>query len=159
MATRKHTMTHEEILAAVKKQGIELFQERSGLPLNQAQRNLEGRTHYVDESTLRSFGAKVHSVHILDDGLLLGMVESLQKSFNPEEGRVWRPVFFDLFGNVVYRPDIEKSFDSVKKASTEMWKEADLLDADAITIMGIEKKHDILEHELNEWKKFWDIFN
>jgi hypothetical protein len=156
---RKDRMNKEEMIQALSKEGILLFREYSGLPLNQAQRNLAGRTHYVDDSTIRSFNARVHSVHIIDDGLLLGMVESLQKSFNADEGRVYRPVFFDLFGNIVYRPDIGDSFSDQKKAQADFWKQADLLDAENITIKGIEKKYDALEQELKEWKKFWDIFN
>jgi hypothetical protein len=155
---KKQPIDQAALIDAIKKQGIELFRERSGMPLNQAQRNLQGRTHYVDDATLKSFGAKVHTTHVMDDGLIFGMVESLQKGFNPEDGRVWRPVFFDLFGNIVARPPIEDSFDNIKQAQAEFWKLADTLDAQALTIEGVEKKYDVLEKELKEWKKFWDIF-
>lgn len=155
---KKQAMNSEEMIAALKKAGVLLFKEYSGMPLNQAQRNLSGRTHYVDDTTIRSFNAKIHSVHVLDEGLLLGIVESVQKGFNESDGRFFRPVFFDLFGNTVYRPDIEDSFDSLKKAQADFWKQADLLDAEALTIEGIEKKHDVIEQELKDWKKFRDSF-
>lgn len=155
---KKPQMNSEDLLAGLKAQGIKLFREYSGMPLNQAQRNLSERTHYVDDTTIRSFAAKVHSVHVLDEGMLLGMVESVQKGFNAEDGRCYRPVFFDLFGNTVYRPEIEDSFDSIKKAQADFWKQADMLDAEKITLEGIEKKYDAIEEELKEWKKFKEAF-
>lgn len=156
---KKAPIDKDALVSALKRQGIELFKERAGMPLNQAQRNLEDRTHYVDDSTLRSFVAKVHAAHVLDDGLLFGIVESVQKGPRAEDGRVWRPVVFDLFGNTVYRPDIEDSFDSIKGAQADFWKQVDALDAQALTLEGVEKQHDELDKKLKEWKKFMELLS
>lgn len=140
----------EDVVKAVQKAGVELFKERAGLPLNQAQRNLEGRTHYVDDSTLKSFVAKIHAVYVMDEGLILGLVESLQAGPNPDMGRVYRPVFFDLFGNTLYRPSIEESFKSLKQAQTEFWKQAEEIDAVDATIEGLKAKRDSLQKEAED---------
>lgn len=145
-----------DVAQAISKAGIELFKERTGLPLNQAQRNLSGRTHYVDDSTLKGFGAKVHSVSIMDEGLVLGMLESLQKGFNAADGRVWRPVFFDVFGNVIYRPDIEESFDNQKEAMAEFWKQSNEIDAVQATLDGAKAKQQAMQNELEKFTELVD---
>lgn len=138
-------MTTADLATALSKHGVQLFKERSGMPLNQAQRNLEGRTHYVDDSTLKSFVAKIHSCNIMDDGLILGMVESCQKGPRAEDGRVFRPVFFDVFGNTVYRPDLDDSFDSQKQAMSDFWKQAAEIDAIKATVEGAKAKHKAMQ--------------
>jgi hypothetical protein len=149
----------DQLRSALIKAGVVLFTERSGFPLNQAQRNLEGRTHYVDDSTVKSFAAKVHSVHVLEDGLILGMVESIQAGATAETGRVYRPVFFDVFGNIVFRPEIEDSFKTQKSAQAEFWKRADDIDPVKATLEGVEKKHDSVKEELKSWEKLMDLFS
>ena len=37
---------------------VELFKDRSAVPKWDAQQNLQGRTHYVEDSTLKYFGAR-----------------------------------------------------------------------------------------------------
>jgi hypothetical protein len=148
----------DQLKMALAKAGVTLFTERSGFPLNQAQRNLQGKTHYVDDSTMRGFVGKIHSVHILEDGLILGLVESIQAGPNEESGRVYRPVFFDVFGNVVMRPDIEDSFKTLKQAQAAFWRMADDIDTIPLTLKGIETKKDVIENELREWKRLMDIF-
>jgi hypothetical protein len=156
MATKKPAaaevpaMSTTDMASAMSKAGFKLFAERTGLPLNQAQRNLEGRTHYVDDSTLKSFAAKIHTVHVMDDGLVLGLVESVQKGFNAADGRVFRPVFFDLFGRIIHRPEIDDSFDSQKQAMSSFWKEADEIDAVEETRNGLREKCEVLTKELGE---------
>lgn len=134
----------DDVLRIVKKAGIELYKDRAGMPLNQAQRNLEGRTHYVDDATLRSFVAKIHSVSIMDEGLILGLVESVQAGPNSESGRLYRPVLFDVFGNTIALPDLEHSFKTLKQAQSEFWKAADEVDAVELTIEGLKRKRDTL---------------
>jgi predicted nucleic acid-binding Zn-ribbon protein len=77
----------------------------------------------------------------------------VQAGFNAESGRVFRPVFFDVFGNTVYRPDIDKSFKTLKQAQADFWKQSEELDAIALTLDGIEQKQADIERELQQFKK------
>lgn len=142
-------VTVDDVARTLRTNGVELFKERAGMPLNQAQRNLEGKTHYVDDKTLASFKARIHSVSIMDEGLILGMVESIQAGPNEESGRVYRPVFFDVFGNEVYKPSIEESQKSLKSAQAEFWKQAEEIDAVQATIDGLKAKQKALQDEAN----------
>lgn len=146
----------EDVAKRLTKAGIELFQERSGFPLNQAQRNLEGKTKYVDDATLRSFVAKIHSVQVLEEGLVLGIVESVQAGPNADAGRVYRPVFFDVFGNTIYRPSIDDSFNTLKQAQSDFWKQADGIDPVAATIEGLEAKEKAMTEELEAFQKLME---
>lgn len=146
-------METQDLARKLKQAGIELFQERSGFPLNQAQRNLDGRNHYVDESTLRSFVSKIHNVYVMEDGLILGMVESVQAGPNADSGRVYRPVFFDVFGGIIHRPSIEESAKTIKKAQAEFWQQAEEIDAVEATLDGLKAKQGQIEQELDGIKK------
>jgi hypothetical protein len=74
------------------------YQSESCYPLSNAQRNLSGRTHYVDDDALRYFKARINSAHEYQDGLLFCLIESVG---HPSLGRVHRFVAFDVFGDVV----------------------------------------------------------
>lgn len=146
MATQKK-LSHEQLVLSLKEAGISLFTDRSGFPLSQAQRNLEGRTHYVDDKTLKAFDGKVHSTHVLDDGLVFGIVESVKPA---DAARSFRPVFFDLFGNVVARPELEDSSPSLAKAMTLFWSMAEDIDSPDVTIKGIKEKQKYLQDGIDK---------
>lgn len=71
-----------------------------------AQNNLHGRSYYVVPSNLR-----FHRSRILDSGPILGglffaLRESVSKDYqHTTRGQRW--VVFDLFGELVFRPDLE----------------------------------------------------
>lgn len=148
MATKKPTTG--ELASKIQEAGIQLFKDRAGYPLSQAQRNLEGRTHYVDDSTLAFFSAKILACHIFDDGLILGIVESLKAGPDDDAGRIYRPVYFDLFGNTVLRPEVEDSFKTQKQAMAALWTMADEVDAQDATIAGIKEKQKMLQDEIDK---------
>ena len=65
-----------------------------------AQRNLTGKTHYVDDDTLRFFHARIVLTRAMQEGLLFGLVESVAK--DPDNrSRGFLFVVFDLFGTVL----------------------------------------------------------
>jgi hypothetical protein len=65
-----------------------------------AQRNLQGRTHYVDEDTLKGFGSRILNSGNDQTGMVFWLIESV--STKPHDGkRNKRFVAFDLFGTVV----------------------------------------------------------
>jgi len=80
--------------------GISAFECKSCDPKYNAQRNLEGRTHYADDGTLKFFKARILSARHDADGLLFYIIESTPGiSDNPKKTK--RAVVFDVFGTVV----------------------------------------------------------
>lgn len=85
------------------------FQCRSSYPECDAPQNLRGRTHYVDEDTLRGFKSRIldagmHAKGIpsyqLSDSLVYWLVESVNS--RPDHGgKNKRFVAFDIFGTVI----------------------------------------------------------
>ena len=76
-----------------------LYTCHSCYPLPNAERNLAGRTHYVDEATRRYFRANVIASFACLSGLAFSIIETL-----PVPGyarRRYRPVLFDLAGRVI----------------------------------------------------------
>jgi hypothetical protein len=65
-----------------------------------AQRNLAGRSHYVDDDTLRFFHARILNARPVAQGLILCLIESVAGDIN-NRSRGFRFVAFDIFGTVV----------------------------------------------------------
>lgn len=80
-----------------------------------AQDQLMGRTHYVDPDTLRFHHARVISARTLFDGALFCIIESAAKGYE-NTARGFRPVVFDVFGSVVFRPDLDEMTTTSAKA-------------------------------------------
>ena len=116
----------------------EVYRERSSYPLVQAQNNLQGRTHYVDNDTLRFHKSRVLACHITDGGLLLSIVTSDAIDMDGSK-RGFRFVVFDVFGTVINRPSLEDTFPTRKAATKAMWIELNALDAFSITRDGCER--------------------
>ena len=86
---------------------VELFGHKSSDPKRNAQQNLNGRTHYVDDDTMRFFGSRIISARPTDDGLFFRIVESVATDHNKSR-RGFRVVVFDLFGHPVFRPSFDE---------------------------------------------------
>jgi hypothetical protein len=84
-------------------------------PKANAQENLHGRTYYVEPSTLRYFNSRILSALPVSNGAFYKIIESLSLDHNNTK-RGFRAVLFDIFGTVVYRPDLEECFTSKEKA-------------------------------------------
>lgn len=93
-----------------------LYKNEWSMPKVNAQDNLEGRTHYVDSSTLRYFNSRIVSALPVSNGAFYKVVESLSLDHNNTK-RGFRAVLFDIFGTVVYRPDLDQCFTSTEKAN------------------------------------------
>ena len=84
-----------------------LYRNESMDPKANAQRNLRGRTHYVDDDTLRFHKARILSARVAANGLLFAIIESMSLDWDGTK-RGFRGVIFDIFGNVVgNRADID----------------------------------------------------
>jgi hypothetical protein len=80
--------------------GISAYECKSCDPKYNAQRNLEGRSHYADSGTLKFFKSRILSAHDAASGLLFCLIESTPGiSDNPKKTK--RAVVFDVFGTVV----------------------------------------------------------
>ena len=80
-----------------------------------AQAMLSGRTHYVDDSTLRYFNSRITSAQPSTFGLFFLITESVGKeSYGGKRG--FRTVLFDINGQVVYRPSLEELESTSTKA-------------------------------------------
>ena len=123
-----------------------LYRSESSYPKNNAQRNLAGRTHYVDDDTLRSFYSRIISARHTDGGLLFAIVTSDAKDFE-NKSRGFRYVIFDLFGTVIERnpSSVDREyFRTSEKAEKAMWAALNAMDAADITRKGIanaERQH------------------
>ena len=96
------------IIAALAKIHIRPFQHESCDPKHNAQRNLNGKTHYVDDDTLRWHKSRVLSCRELHGGLLLRIVCSdALDTHNTRRG--FRAVVFDVFGTTIDTPKLEEA--------------------------------------------------
>lgn len=115
---------------------MNLYRTESSDPKYDAQRNLSGRTHYADESTLRSFNARIQSTYVEANGLLFCLIETIPSGTNGK--RLYHPVIFDVFGTVIERPKREDSFGSHHAAYEAMKRALTEIDAKEITRKAIE---------------------
>lgn len=108
---------------------VELFGHKSTDPKRNAQQNLNGRTHYVDDDTMRFFGSRIISARPTDDGLFFRIVESVATEHDKSR-RGFRVVVFDLFGQTVFRPSFDECTNTSAAAEnyyskhhdTDTWK-------------------------------------
>jgi hypothetical protein len=92
-----------------------LFTFESGDPKRNAQRNLSGRTHYVDDETLRWHKSRISTSSQLHWGLLFSVVASDALDMHNTK-RGFRAAVFDLFGTCVSRPTLENAFSSASRS-------------------------------------------
>ncbi len=96
---------------------VSLFTHKSCHTKNDAQQNLNGRTHYVEEDTLRWHHSRINGASIVQgsEGLLYRITESCALDMD-NRSRGNRCVVFDVFGTTVYHPDLEDTFSTSAKA-------------------------------------------
>lgn len=94
------------IVAALAKLHVRPFRYESGDPKHNAQRNLSGKTHYVDDDTLRWHKSRVLGTATLHGGLLFRVTCSDALDMNNTR-RGFHCAVFDVFGTTVNRPDLE----------------------------------------------------
>ena len=110
--------------------GFVLFSEKSYDAKRCAQINLSGRTHYAEDDTLRFFRGRILKCSILDNGTILGIVESCSADMH-HSARAYRPVFCNLNGEVISRCTLDDAFKTSATAHKEFWRIANALDARA----------------------------
>jgi hypothetical protein len=125
---------------------IQLFSDRATLPKYNAQQNLEGRTHYVDDSTLRYFHSRITSAHDCCSGTLFYVIEST--ALDPDNtSRGFRGVVFDVWGSAIYRPDLQSTFRTSQGASKALYEWLNGFDVPAYYANNLRERAYRLEDE------------
>lgn len=113
----------EAIKDALSKLHVSLYSCKSDDPKRDAQRNLLGRTHYVDDDTLRCYHSRILSAQSMYDGLLFRIVCSDALDMHNTK-RGFRAVVFDVFGTVIFRPSMEQASPTKQAAANACEKES-----------------------------------
>ena len=100
MTARKTKLTDDTARAIAHAIGTRPFERHGYDAKYSAQRNLDGKTHYADDDTLKFFHARINSCRTECNGLVLILIESAAKDMN-NTARGHRFVAFDLFGTVI----------------------------------------------------------
>ena len=118
------------IIKALREIDARPFQERYfSQPKHEAQEALQSRTHYVDDSTLRYFHARITGARPIMEGLFFEIVESSSKDMQ-NTARGFRVVVFDVFGSTVYRPSLQ-DMKSTSAAARKAYEKKFTIDAAA----------------------------
>ena len=127
---------------------MKLYRDQSSAPVYNAQRNLEGRTHYVDPDTLRFHYSRILRARATCNGLLFYIIESCALDMHNTK-RGFRPVVFDLFGNVVNdRPKLEDCLTTYKAAEKVLWVEINALDPITLNLAAMRRER---KDRTEEW--------
>lgn len=138
--------TTESLANALRAAGHNLFRHDSSYPDREAERNLEGRTHYVDPSTRKYFGSRILSatVHASTHGLIFSIRESVYA--DPDKTRrVFRGVAFDIFGTVIYHPGFGEYASNSAAADKVFYEWLNAFDAVAHYVKVLEARAKRLE--------------
>lgn len=129
----------------------QLYRNESSNAKWNAQRNLQGRTHYVDDDTMRFHKSRIIASRDTDNGLLFWLIESCALDMNNSK-RGFRFVIFDVFGTVLERPDLESTYSTSDKARKAMYETLNKLDAYAITMEGIAREERSAAREFDDMR-------
>lgn len=124
-----------------------LYRDESSYAKVNAQANLAGRTHYVDDNILRFHKSRVLVCKITDGGLLLAIVTSDAIDYQNTK-RGFRYAIFDVFGTVVERTKLEDAYRTRAQATKAMWAAVNAIDAKAVTLAAIASQKGWLTAEL-----------
>ena len=122
-------MENNDLASLIQKTGFaSLYDNKSSYAKNNAQLNLDGRSHFATDSALRFFGARINSAHHTASGLLFFIVESsfldMQKT-----RRGFRFHLFDIFGQEIGNQELDqavKTSEQARKAGYQFLDNFDL---------------------------------
>lgn len=111
----------KELADMLNNAGVVLFSDASYIAKYNAQRNLKGRTHYVDDDTLKYFGSRINTAYDLYNGAAFLIIESTFLNYDKTQ-RGFRFAVFDCFGNVIERTDTENAYKTAAAAKKGFYK-------------------------------------
>jgi hypothetical protein len=115
MQTNTTKQQIETITDALRTIYIYPFNDNGTTPKANAQRNLDGKTHFVDEDTLKLHKSRVVDSNPIHGGLLLRVTHSDALDTNNTQ-RGYRTTVFDLFGSEIFHESLEKAHNTKKQA-------------------------------------------
>lgn len=128
------------------------YEQHSYNPRYNAQHNLRGRSHFVDDDTLRYFRGRVLSAYDKADGRLFVVVHSQASGFN-DATRVYSYAIFDLAGSVIAgQAKHYKSAATARKHCADMLA---LLDADQITLDALSYLEGRFANDISYARQKW----
>lgn len=96
--------------------GLYRFEDKSYRAKVNAQANLDGRTYYVSEDTLRFHNSRILASGCDDLGLAFYIVESVTFNGENTSKRFKRAVIFDVLGNVIHREECRNPSEGIQLA-------------------------------------------
>lgn len=118
----------------------------------EAQEHLAGRTHYVDDDTLRFHKSRVLNCDITENGLLCWIITSDALTADNSR-RGFRYVVFDIFGNVISRHNLEDAFKTSKAAQKALREFLSTVDAKALTLEALGRVERNMTRDMAELRK------
>ena len=122
-------MENNDLASLIQNTGFaSLYDNKSSYPKNNAQLNLEGRSHFATDSALRFFGARINSAHHTASGLLFFIVESSFLDMQKTK-RGFRFHLFDIFGQEIGNQELDqavKTSEQARKAGYQFLDNFDL---------------------------------
>jgi hypothetical protein len=115
---------------------MKLYSQETSHPKSNAQLNLMGRTHYVDDDTLRFHKSKVLRASHHYEGLLFSIVTSDAVDYQNTK-RGFRFAIFNVFGRVIARTPLDATFRTSEQASKARYAALDAINAKDHTLEAI----------------------
>jgi hypothetical protein len=113
--------SYAKTIKAIESAGLRVFRlECYRLGKQNAQQNLRGKTHYVDDDTLRYHHARILDARAICHGLFFKIIESVSLDMRNTR-RGFRVVVFDLFGAVMQRQGLEDCYKSRQQAEKHFY--------------------------------------
>tara|TARA_R110002012_G_scaffold315040_1_gene528329 strand:+ start:1335 stop:1760 length:426 start_codon:yes stop_codon:yes gene_type:complete len=133
---------------------VEKYSQHSYNARYNAQHNLRGRSHFVDDATLRYFSGRVLSAYDSADGRLFVVVHSQATSLN-DATRVYSYAIFDLAGSVIN--EHTKHYKSAATARKHCAAMLALLDADRITLDALSYLEGRFANDIRYAREKWTL--
>jgi hypothetical protein len=119
-----------QIEQAIRTSGNYPFREESGYPDSNAERNLQGRSHWADPATRKAFKSRILDSGISHNSLIFWAIESNgSKPYDTKNNK--RFIAFDVFGSVLNDRDEWFSTSKAAYKSGKAW--LDSFDAESHT--------------------------
>jgi hypothetical protein len=127
---------------------MKLYSQETSHPKSNAQANLMGRTHYVDDDSLRFHKSKILRASHHYEGLLFSIVTSDAVDYQNTK-RGFRFVIFNLFGRVIERTPLDATFRTSEQASKARYAALDAINAKEHTFEAISRERENRKTELD----------
>ena len=138
-------MENNDIATIIQKSGFaSLYSNKSSYAKPNAQENLEGRSYFATDSTLKYFGARINSAHHTASGLLFFIVESSFLDMQKTK-RGFRFHLFDIFGEEIGKQELDQAVrtsEQARKAGYSFLDQFDLTAHYARKLESIARKAD-----------------